>query len=816
MLDLPSDIPANVPLGVKIYKDQCIYNYDTPENNELGIDIDLKTYRAYSRNKDYNFTKQNYEQTGDYLYLNIRRTLKPQEEINKLLYDDNGEKSPKIQKLEIKNVKEEDYYITQLAIYDIRDERLYTQEEVTSKLWGVAEQILERNSLNKENEIKQWEQEIVPCPHSIDLQPNNERASELDSTTEPGKCHECELTENLWICLHCGQLGCGRQQYGSTLKGNGHALKHYEETPTHPVALKLGSLSNESESCDAYCYQCNDEVKVPDLAAKLKVFNIDLATAKKTEKSLVELNIDQNLNWDFRLEGANGEKLPAVYGKGLTGMQNLGNSCYLNSVLQALLDLDSYKQFILQLDFSSSKDPTEDIKAQLIKLYDGVWSGRYSIPGSLKGEDYQLGIKPSDFKTLIGKDHEEFKTQRQQDALEFLQYFFSKTDQMLGLKLNENFKFLFDTKIVCANCNHGSIKEELLDNISVPLPAEENKNSESTTIEKCLRSLVAKEAIADYQCDHCHHSPGMAYKSSGFSTYPKNLVIGVQRIKLKNWTPVKVEDPISLECELDLSTFEAPKFATGESENQLENREENTDASPSSSLKFVPNADALEMLLSMGFPEVRCINALHATGNSDTEMAMNWILANMDDPTIDVPLDENNKNSGNTGEIPTNVDVVGDGNGNGAENDASIGNLTEMGFSYQLSKKALHVSKGDLEAAVAWLFDNPDDDGIIVENDEPKVDVKKEERELIKTLQAQAHDSNNNLVNRKTRYNLKSVICHKGTSPHTGHYVVFIRKLIDGKWTWVLFNDEKVVVCDENNLAEIEKTGYIYIYEKAE
>ena len=49
-----------------------------------------------------------------------QKTLKPQEERNKLLYDNNGEKSPKIQKLEIKNVSDDDYYNTEISIYDIK------------------------------------------------------------------------------------------------------------------------------------------------------------------------------------------------------------------------------------------------------------------------------------------------------------------------------------------------------------------------------------------------------------------------------------------------------------------------------------------------------------------------------------------------------------------------------------------------------------------------------------------------------------------------------------------------------------------------
>lgn len=53
----------------------------------------------------------------------------------------------------------------------------------------------------------------------------------------------CELTTNLWLCLICGSLGCGRQQFGGG-GGNGHGVLH-TETSGHAVAVKLGTIEPE-------------------------------------------------------------------------------------------------------------------------------------------------------------------------------------------------------------------------------------------------------------------------------------------------------------------------------------------------------------------------------------------------------------------------------------------------------------------------------------------------------------------------------------------------------------------------------------------
>ena len=59
-------------------------------------------------------------------------------------------------------------------------------------------------------------------------------------------------------------------------------------------------------------------------------------------------------------------------------------------------------------------------------------------------------------------------------------------------------------------------------------------------------------------------------------------------------------------------------------------------------------------------------------------------------------------------------------------------------------------------------------------------------------------------------YALTAVICHKGNSVHSGHYVVFIRKMVEGEWKWVLYNDEKLVVAE--SIEDMKKNGYIYFY----
>ncbi|EHL00087.1 putative Ubiquitin carboxyl-terminal hydrolase 14 [Glarea lozoyensis 74030] len=44
------------------------------------------------------------------------------------------------------------------------------------------------------------------------------------------------------------------------------------------------------------------------------------------------MNVEQNLRWEFTMTDEEGRELKKLFGKDLTGLKNLGNSCYLNNL----------------------------------------------------------------------------------------------------------------------------------------------------------------------------------------------------------------------------------------------------------------------------------------------------------------------------------------------------------------------------------------------------------------------------------------------------------------------------------------------------
>jgi ubiquitin carboxyl-terminal hydrolase 5/13 len=118
------------------------------------------------------------------------------------------------------------------------------------------------------------------------------------------------------------------------------------------------------------------------LGEHLHKLGIDIQQQSKTEKSVTELNLEANLSLSLSKVLEEGKVLIPVFGSGLTGMVNLGNTCYLNSVVQVLMSLPEFKQRYLpdaENHLSTCTKWTPDCyMCQMSKLAIGLYSGEFS------------------------------------------------------------------------------------------------------------------------------------------------------------------------------------------------------------------------------------------------------------------------------------------------------------------------------------------------------------------------------------------------------------------------------------------------------
>lgn len=615
------------------------------------------------------------------------------------------------------------------------------------------------------------------------------------------QCSKCDKTDNLWMNLSDGTVLCGRKFFDGT-GGNNHALEHYQAT-NFPLAVKLGTISGDGKA-DVYSYAEDDMVEDPLIKQHLAHFGINMEGMKKTDKSMAELEIDLNQRvgeWASIQE--TGKSLVPLFGPGLTGLTNLGNSCYLNSVVQVLFTVPQFQQRFFndaETIFSAAgSNAWQDFNVQMAKLASGILSGRYSKPVDGDAENYQQGIKPTMFKSLIGKGHPEFSTKRQQDAMEFLLHLINVTERHIRTHPTsttspaESFKFQVEERLQCSTSGQVRYTHRPEYHLPVPVPLETASNLEEVqeynerkkaaqaagqplksedvvrprvTLQSCLEALTHTEDVQNF-FSSAINGKTTALKSTRLSTFPDFLWIQLRKFTLaEDWTPVKIDVAIDVPHTLDLSWMKGNGPQSGE---VLMTEEASTPpAEPPMDMEIVAS------LTEMGFPVPACKRAAALTHGRGLEAATQWIMEHMDDPDFLAPL---------TASAPGSFKPDEDG----------IAMLQSMGFTRAQCIKALQNTDNNVERAADWIFSHPDEINSI--EDAPAA-----------APAAPVASAEVKFTDGPPLYELAAFISHMGTSTSVGHYVCHIKK--DGRW--VIFNDEKVAL-SENPPFEL---GYLYMYRR--
>jgi ubiquitin carboxyl-terminal hydrolase 5/13 len=330
---------------------------------------------------------------------------------------------------------------------------------------------------------------------------------------------------------------------------------------------------------------------------------------------------------------------------------------------------------------------------------------------------------------------------RQQDAFELLQHLIkliTRSQHPSGLgDPTQAMRFVMEQRLQCLGCKKVRYSSTEQDSIfiDVPLeklPAEEGQEPKykPVNLKECLDNLTAPETV-ELTCSSCGSKDGFT-KRQLFKTFPEVLVVNARKMAVVNWVPVKVDVPVLVGDEpFPLDSY----LSTGQQPDEEALPEE---AAASNVPAFVPNQEAFAMLEAMGFPKVRCEKALHATGNTDANAAMEWLFGHMDDPDIDAPLD------------------LGGGGGAAYTADPEkLVMLESMGLGGPRATKALKETNGDVERAIEWLFSHPDDEG----DAEEAADAGEGANKGAAEAGSSALPAN---------FQLQSIVCHKGTSIHTG------------------------------------------------
>ncbi|XP_064204025.1 ubiquitin carboxyl-terminal hydrolase 5-like isoform X1 [Anguilla rostrata] len=821
--------------GDRVHKDECAFSFANPEA-EGGLYVCMNSFLGFGAQ----YVERHHNKTGQRAYLHIKRTRKAQtdEDTN----SDSPKKKPTRLAIGIEGGfdVEQEQYEEEVKVVLFPDKQEVTLEDLTTMPDVVRERVslsmaglMSADSVGHALQVQQWDGEVrQESRHAAAL-------SQLDNGVKipPSgwKCDMCGLEENLWMNLSDGKVLCGRRYFDGT-GGNNHALLHFQQTG-YPLAVKLGTIT--PDGADVYSYEEDDMVLDSKLPEHLAHFGIDMMTMEKTESTMAELEIAANRRvgeWEVIQES--GAMLQPLTGPGLTGMRNLGNSCYLNSVMQVLFTVPDfqhkYVSNIEKIFANAPSDPTQDFKTQVAKLGHALLSEEYSKPTCDSEDDpsgYQVGIAPRMFKALIGRGHPEFSTNRQQDAQEFFLHFINMVERncRYGENPSEAFRFLVEERIVCQQSNRVKYTQRVDYIMQLPVPMEQATNADelqeaeqkrveaeaagvppppapraSIPFEACLAALSEPETLMDFWSSAVQ-AKTTASKTTHFASFPDYLVIQIKKFTFGlDWIPKKLDVSIDVPETLDLSSLRGTGLQPGEEvlpevappplmTPDVEVKgilgshgNEDDDSLYSPLLSPVMDDSIVSQLCEMGFPLEACRKAVYCTGNTGIDAAMNWVMGHMDDPDFSAPMVLPCGSSA-PGSTPTET-----------ISEDHLATIVSMGFGRDQATRALRAASNVLERAVDWIFSHLDD----LES----MDVSEGGRSAAESEGGREPPPGPRVRDGDGKYELFAFISHMGTSTMCGHYVCHIKK----DQQWVIFNDQKVCASEKPPM----DLGYLYFYQR--
>ncbi|XP_067999828.1 ubiquitin carboxyl-terminal hydrolase 50 [Melanerpes formicivorus] len=251
---------------------------------------------------------------------------------------------------------------------------------------------------------------------------------------------------------------------------------------------------------------------------------------------------------------------------GLTGLLNLGNTCYMNAVLQCLCSMPPLVEYFLSgKDKLALQEDTNDSAAAFSWLISTMWLGDCD----------SLSLEP--FHSVLQKRYPTFTKRTQQDAQEFLICVLNELHEALKNSskrkhvrdaqrsrgaasetsiVTELFEGQLSYAITCLECRTTIRRPESFTVLSLPIPSKS-----SCSLQDCLECFFRRDTLTSNNQIHCS-SCGTKRDAVVETTITKAPQIVIFHLKRFEWQgnrrrklSTDIHYPLS---NLDLSPYTAP------------------------------------------------------------------------------------------------------------------------------------------------------------------------------------------------------------------------------------------------------------------
>ncbi|XP_045388475.1 ubiquitin carboxyl-terminal hydrolase 29 [Lemur catta] len=254
------------------------------------------------------------------------------------------------------------------------------------------------------------------------------------------------------------------------------------------------------------------------------------------------------------------------------GFPNLGNTCYMNAILQSLFAVPSFADDLLMQGLPWEKIPSDSVIMSLSMLFalknicdrqtqeellvnvkNAISAVAEVFSGNMQNDAHEfLGQCLDQLKEDIKKLNSVLKTEREtgDENSSPRMYAGNALTKLFVCPVVANFEFELQLSIICKACGHAVLKTEPNNYLSI------NLHQEEKTLPLSIQNsfdLFFKAEELEYKCEMCNHNSSVAMHK--FSRLPRVLIVHLKRYRFNDaWLLVKNEQQIYIPKYLSLSS----------------------------------------------------------------------------------------------------------------------------------------------------------------------------------------------------------------------------------------------------------------------